>query len=75
MDSADLHPIEEPHAELERRLIDEFLLQAGHQPRAIRGRTDDAARALLKAAATHAAAKLTEVEARSHYVRHLHGQE
>jgi hypothetical protein len=33
------------------------------------------ARSLLVDAATYAATRLTEVEARSHYVRNLHGQE
>jgi hypothetical protein len=51
------------------------LRRGGQDPAALRGRTDAAARALLTEAATYAASRLTEVEARSHYVRNLHGQE
>jgi hypothetical protein len=72
----EVHPIEEPLAELERQLIDEYLRGAGHDPEQLRARHDEpAARALLTDAATYAASRLAEVEARSHYVRNLHGQE
>ncbi|MBI4888952.1 MAG: hypothetical protein HY824_17765 [Acidobacteria bacterium] len=68
----DTRPLEEPLADLERRLIDDYLRQAGHDPDALRARRDEAARALLAKASVHAAAKLTEIESRSHYVRELH---
>ena len=68
----DVRPMEEPLAELERRLIDEYLRNAGYEPDVLRARHDDEARKLLTAAAVHAAAKLTEIESRSHYVRELH---
>ena len=69
----DIRPMEEPLAELERRLIDEYLRKAGHDPDALRARHDDAtARKVLKDAAVYAATKLTEIESRSHYVRELH---
>lgn len=68
----DVRPIEEPLAELERRLIDEYLRKSGHDPDVLRARRDDEARKLLTAAATYAASKLTEIESRSHYVRELH---
>ena len=68
----DVLPIEEPLAELERRLIDDYLRTAGHDPDALRARHDDAARTLLAAASVYAATKLTEIESRSHYVRDLH---
>lgn len=71
----DIRPVEEPLAELERRLINEFLVGAGHDPEALRARNDETARRLLTEAASYAAARLAEVEARSHYVRALHGQE
>ena len=71
----DPHPLEEPLAELERRLIDEYLRGAGHDPGTIQARRDPEARAVLTDAATYAAARLAEVEARSHYLRNLHGQE
>jgi len=68
-------PIEEPLAELERLLIDEYIRSAGHDPLTLRGRTDLAARAILTGASTYAASRLTEVEARLHYLRSLRGQE
>jgi hypothetical protein len=69
------HPLDEPLAQLERRLIDEYLRGAGHDPETIHARHDPQARAVMTDAATYAAARLAEVEARSHYVRNLHGQE
>jgi len=70
---SDVPPLEEPLAELERRLIDEYLRKLGHDPAALRARHDDpAARTLLTEAAVYAATKLTEIESRSHYVRELH---
>ena len=74
-EDVDAHPIEEPLAELERRLIDEYLRGAGHDPGAIQARRDPEARAVMTNAATYAASRLAEVEARSHYVRNLHGHE
>jgi len=68
----DVPPLEEPLAELERRLIDEYLRKQGHDPDALRRRHDEAARKLLSEASTYAATKLTEIESRSHYVRELH---
>jgi hypothetical protein len=68
----DTKPLEEPLAELERRLIDEYLRTQGHDPDALRARHDEAARRLLAAASVHAAVKLTEIESRAHYVRGLH---
>jgi hypothetical protein len=68
-------PMEETHAELERRLIDEYLRSVGESTDALRGREDARARKLRSAASTYATSRLAEVEARSHYVRRLHGQE
>ena len=68
----DVPPMREPLADLERRLIDEYLRNLGHDPDALRARHDEAARKLLVEASVHAASKLTEIESRSHYVRELH---
>ena len=68
----DIPPIEEPLAEIERRLIEEYLRKAGHDPDALRARHDPEARKLLVAASVYAAAKLTEIESRSRYVHNLH---
>ena len=71
----DVPPMEEPLAELERQLIDEYIRGAGQDPAAVRAKGDEASRTLLIAASVYAAAKLTEVESRAHYVRNLHHQD
>jgi hypothetical protein len=68
----DRPPLEEPLAELERLLIEEYLRGFGHDSASLRARSDDAARKLLRDASEHAAVRLTEVESRAHYVRDLH---
>jgi hypothetical protein len=68
-------PLEESHAKLERRFIDEYLRSLGESADALRGRDDARARKLLSAASTYAASRLAEMEARSHYIRKLHGEE
>jgi len=67
-------PLEEPHSELERQLIAAYLAQTGHEYHALIVRTDDAARKLLADAAHYASERLSEIEARSHYVHELHGE-
>jgi hypothetical protein len=68
-------PLEEPLAELERTLIDEYIVRAGFNPRELLSRNDDASRLVRCAAANYAACRLSEVEARLHYLRSLRGQE
>ena len=67
--------IEEPLAQLERILICEYIRLAGHDPAELRARHDHASRTLLCEASIYAASRLTEVEARLHYLRSLRGQE
>ncbi len=67
-------PMEEPLAELERQLINEFLAATGQEFRTLLARNDAAARALLAEASRYAAGRLTEVESRMHYLRHLRGE-
>jgi hypothetical protein len=67
--------LEQPLAEFERRMIDDFVRTAGYDPAEMRTRTDAAARAVLSMASAYAAGKLTEVESRMHYLRSLRGQE
>jgi hypothetical protein len=67
-------PIEEPLAELERHLIDAYVAGAGHTVHDLRTRTDQAAVKLLAQASQFASEKLSEVEARSHYLRSLRGE-
>ena len=71
----DVQPLEEPLAELERNIIDEFLRGAGHDPAVLRASTDPHARQLLTNAASYASGRLSEVETRMHYLRSLRGQE
>ena len=74
-EDTDPRAIEEPLAELERRLINDYLEGAGHDPAALRARGDAMARSLLTDAASYASTRLSEVEARAHYVRSLRGHE
>ncbi|HVG71081.1 MAG TPA: hypothetical protein VM819_09230 [Vicinamibacterales bacterium] len=71
-DRTDVPPQEEPMAELERRIIDEYIRGLGHDPDKLHASLDPAARKILVDASTYAATRLSEVEARSHYVRELH---
>ena len=71
----DTEPLEEPLAELERQLIGEYLSRAGQDYHTLLARSDDDARRLLSEASVYAAGRLTEVESRSHYLKHLRGQE
>lgn len=71
-DRTDIPLLEEPLAELERRIIDEYIRGLGHDPDNLRASVDPAARNILVEASTYAATRLSEVEARSHYVRVLH---
>ena len=66
-------PIEEPLAELERHLIAAYIAGAGQDVHDLRTRSDDAARHLLAEASRYASAKLSEIEARFHYLHSLHG--
>jgi hypothetical protein len=67
-------PLHEPLATLEHQLICAYLAGAGHDLHELRARTDADARRLLAEASRYASAKLSEIEARSHYVHQLHGE-
>ena len=64
----------DPMAELERRLISAYVAGAGHDLDALLARTDEDAKRLLAQASRYASAKMSEVEARSHYLHTLHGE-
>ena len=70
----DRAPIEDPNADLERALIDEFIRARGFDPMRLRDLPDEQRRRLQHEASAHAAARLTEMEARAHYIDELHGQ-
>ena len=67
-------PIEQPFAELERQLISAFVAGTGHDLQDLLARRDEAARKILAEASRYASERLSEVEARSHYVHNLHGE-
>ena len=73
-DQEDRPPLDDLLAELERHLIIAYVASAGHELEDLLTRTDDVAKRLLVEASRHASAKLSEVEARSHYLHQLHGE-
>ena len=72
---SDRPAIEEPLAALERLLIGEYVSAAGLDLASLLQRHDEQAVSILAEASKHAAVKLAEVEARSHYLKRLHGDE
>lgn len=70
---ADTPHLEEPLAEVERRLIGEYVAAAGHDLDVLMTRNDAEARRILAEASAYASAKLTEVESRSRFVHNLRG--
>jgi hypothetical protein len=71
----DLQPLHEPLAELERQLIHTHIVSAGHDLDDLLARHDEDARRLLAEASQYASGRLTEVEARSRYLRKMHGDQ
>ena len=69
----DERPLEDLMAELERQLIHAFLAGSGHDFHSLVERTDEEAKRLLAAASGYASTKLSEIEARLHYLRGLQG--
>ena len=67
-------PLEQLLAELERHLIHAYLAGTGHDFHSLVLRDDAEAHRLLAAASQYASSKLTEAEARLHYIRSLHGE-
>ncbi len=70
----DKPPLEQPLAILVRQLIGAYLAGAGQDLHTLIIRKDAEARKLLAEASRYASEKLSEIEARSHYVRELHGE-
>ena len=63
----------DPTEQLEEALIEEFLEARGYDRHSVQALSEDQARQLLTDASVHASSKLSEVEARAHYVHELHG--
>ena len=71
----DVHPMEDPEGRLELALIEEFLLTHGYAPRELDDLPEDQRRQLLEGASSYAAGKLTEIQARAHYVHEIRHHE
>jgi hypothetical protein len=67
-------PLHDPDGQLERALIDEFLRTRGHDSTTVESLPVDERLRLLQAASVNAGGRLTEIEARAHYVHELHGK-
>jgi hypothetical protein len=65
--------LEDPNAQLETALIDEFLRTRGLDRRKLRDLPEAQARQLRKEASAYATARLTELESRAHFVQEIHG--
>jgi hypothetical protein len=66
-------PIEDPQADLETALIDEFLRTRGVSRQRLREFPEEKATSLMREASGYASARLTELESRAHYVQEIHG--
>jgi hypothetical protein len=64
---------DDPHARLERAFLEEFLRERGYSLAALRTLPEELARQLMTEASTYASSRLTEVEARAHFVDEVHG--
>jgi hypothetical protein len=69
----DMRPLEDPERQLERAFIDEFLHGRGYDAAALHALAPEERDRLLREASVYAGTKLTEVEARAHYVSELRG--
>jgi hypothetical protein len=70
---SDIRPMQDQTAILEQSFIDDFIRMRGHDAASLRALPPAERGALLKEASTYAAAKLSEVESRAHYVHDIHG--
>jgi hypothetical protein len=69
---ADVTPVQDHEAKLERALIEEYLREHGHTLQDLESLAEDARRQLLQDASMYAAGRLAEIEARAHYVKEIH---
>jgi len=68
-------PMKEPLADLERELIGAYVAGAGQPFDTLVGRDDEETRRILTEASLYATARLSEAEARLHYLRSLRGEQ
>jgi hypothetical protein len=63
----------DPGGIMERQLIEDYLKARGHTLRSVRALPEREGRPLLAAAAEYASLRLTEIEARAHYLDAIRG--
>jgi hypothetical protein len=63
-----LRRVGDPHASLERLLVEEFLQTRGHTWRSLSGLERTEADTLLGSATLYATLRLAEIESRAHYL-------
>jgi hypothetical protein len=73
-DDSDIEPMHEPLAQLERELVAAFVAGTGYTVDTLRARDDAEAHKILAEASLYASARLSEVEARLHYLRAIRGE-
>jgi hypothetical protein len=73
-DELDIEPMHEPLAELEREFVAAYVAGTGHSVDALRARDDAEAHDILVRASLYASSRLSEVEARLHYLRAIRGE-
>ena len=64
---------DDPNAQLETALIDEFLHTRGLDRHRLQDLPDAQATQLRKEACAYATARLTELETRAHFIQEIHG--
>ena len=70
----DIEPMHEPLAALERQLVAAYVAGTGNELDALRVRDDAEAHKVLSEASLYASSRLSEVEARLHYIRAMRGE-
>ena len=65
--------MEDPHAQLEKAFIAEYLRSQGHDPEKLHELPEETAKQLMTEACKYASLKLMEMEARAHFVEEIHG--
>ena len=63
----------DPRAQLEKALIADYLRTRGYELEKLHELPEELAKQLMTEASTYASGKLTEIEARSHFIHEIHG--
>jgi hypothetical protein len=66
-------PLQDPKAQLERQLREEYLRERGYDEASLEALPPETRLDILRHASIHVAARLAEVDARSTYVHEIHG--